>query len=172
MKKILKDYTFLFIIAGSLILLDQLSKHLVRTQLAFTEQWAPWDWMLPYARIVHWNNTGAAFGILQGMSIVFTILAFIVSFSILYYYPRVPRENWLMRVALSMMLAGAVGNLIDRLRFGTVTDFISVGNFAVWNVADASITVGVILLALDLWLQERKERQGKNQDPLHETGKE
>jgi signal peptidase II len=70
-----------------------------------------------------------------------------------------------MRTALALQLGGAVGNLIDRFRFGTVTDFVSVGNFAVFNVADASITIGVVLLAIDLLIKERQERlDRKNQE--------
>jgi signal peptidase II len=63
-----------------------------------------------------------------------------------------------MRIALAMQVGGALGNLIDRIRFGPVTDFIAVGTFPVFNVADASITVGVIILLIFLWWQERKEK--------------
>jgi signal peptidase II len=62
-----------------------------------------------------------------------------------------------------MQLAGALGNLIDRVIFGRVTDFISVGTFAVWNVADASITVGVAVLLIGMWVQEHREKKNKNQ---------
>lgn len=93
------------------------------------------------------------------MSLVFTILAFIVSLAILYYFPRVPRGEWLMRLALALQLGGAIGNLIDRLTLGTVTDFISVGTFAVFNVADASISVGTVILILAVWLSERKQKR-------------
>ena len=94
----------------------------------------------------------------QGANLLFAILAAIVSVAIIIYFPRVPKSDWIMRVALSMQLAGAVGNLIDRVFIGQVTDFISVGNFAVFNIADSSITVGVIILLLGVWLQERKAK--------------
>jgi signal peptidase II len=65
-----------------------------------------------------------------------------------------------------MVLAGVVGNLIDRIVFGRVTDFISVGSFAIFNVADASITVGMAVLVLGIWLKERAGRGGaKTRDP-------
>ncbi len=159
MRKYIKDYVILFAISGSIIIVDQLTKYLVRTRLAYTESWSPWEWLEPYARIVHWNNTGAAFGLFQGMNTVFMLLAIVVSVIIILYYPRVPRQDWLMRLALSMQLAGAVGNLIDRFIYGTVTDFVSLGNFAVFNVADASISIGTALLVLDLFIKERKERK-------------
>jgi len=174
LRKYLRDYLPLIAISGSIIILDQITKNLVRNLLEFTESWSPWEWLEPFARIVHWNNTGSAFGFFQGMGTVFMILAIVVSIIIIIYYPRVPREDWLMRLALSMQLAGAVGNLIDRLLYGTVTDFISVGTFAVFNVADASISVGTALLILDLFIKERKERKQvelQGQNPGNEASK-
>ena len=92
------------------------------------------------------------------MGTVFIILAFVISIAILIYYPRVPRQDWTLRLAMSLQMAGALGNLIDRLTIGHVTDFIAIGSFPVWNIADASITVGVFVLLLGIWLQERRER--------------
>jgi signal peptidase II len=159
LKKYLRDYAFLLGIAGFIILLDQWSKNLVRTLIPLGGSWTPWQWLEPYARIVHWQNTGAAFGMLQGFNLVFSILAIIVAIAILYYFPRVPRNEWLIRLAMAMQLGGAVGNLIDRLTQGTVTDFISVGTFAVFNVADACISVGTALLVFAVWNSERKQKK-------------
>lgn len=159
MKKNIWDYVFLISIASIIVILDQWTKNLVRTQIPFGESWSPWQWLEPYARIVHWQNTGAAFGIFQGFGMVFTILAFIVTIAILYYYPQVPHNEWVMRFAMAMMLGGAVGNLVDRLTIGTVTDFISVGTFAVFNVADACISVGTAILILAVWFNERKQKK-------------
>ena len=64
-----------------------------------------------------------------------------------------------MRLAMAMMLGGAVGNLVDRLTQGTVTDFISVGTFAVFNVADACISVGTVILIIAVWISERKQKK-------------
>lgn len=167
MKNLVRNYAPLFTIASLIVVLDQWTKHLVRINLAYTEIWAPWDWLLPYVRVVHWQNTGAAFGMFQGLSIVFMALAVLVSVAIIYYYPQIPEEEWLIRLAMGMMLGGALGNLIDRLRFnGAVTDFISVGNFAVFNVADASISLGVPILILGMWLRERRlarEKEAESQ---------
>ena len=157
MKRYLFDYLYLFTISAFVVFLDQWTKSLVRTNLGLNEMWSPWPWLMPYARIVHWHNSGAAFGMLQGFSGIFTILPFLVAVAIVYYFPRVPREDWLIRLALSLQLGGAIGNLVDRLnQGGLVTDFISVGNFPVFNVADASVTVGTALLILGMWLNERK----------------
>jgi signal peptidase II len=108
---------------------------------------------------VHWQNTGAAFGMFQRYGMVFTVLAFVVAIAILYYFPRVPRNEWAIRLAMAMMLGGAVGNLIDRLIQGTVTDFVSLGTFAVFNVADACISVGTAILILAVWISERKQKK-------------
>ncbi len=159
MKKYLRDYVLLIGVAGIIVALDQWTKYLVRTRIPFGESWSPWPWLAPYARLVHWQNTGAAFGMLQGFGLVFTVLAFVVAIAILYYFPRVPRSEWALRVAMVMMMGGAVGNLIDRLTIGTVTDFVSVGSFAVFNVADASISVGTAILIVAVWLSERKEKK-------------
>lgn len=159
MKKYIRDYAYLLSVAAVIVILDQWTKHLVRTLIPFGSSWSPWPWLAPYARIVHWQNTGAAFGMFQGLGFVFTILAFLVSIAILYYFPRVPRSEWAMRLAMVMQLGGAVGNLIDRLTQGTVTDFISVGTFAVFNVADASISVGTAILILAVWISERKQKK-------------
>ena len=158
-KKYLSEYAWLLTPALLIILLDQATKEWVRTNLGYSEIFHPELWITQYARIMHWRNTGAAFGMFQGMSDVFTILSFLVSLAIIYYFPQVPRQEWALRLAMSLQLGGAVGNLIDRLRIGHVTDFISIGNFPVFNVADASISTGVAVLIVGMWLYERKTKQ-------------
>jgi signal peptidase II len=157
LKNYIIDYATLFVISGLVIFLDQLSKTIVRLQLVIGEIWSPWAWLEPYARIVHWKNTGAAFGMLPSFSDVFRILAFIVAIAILYYYPQIPRNEWPLRLALGLQFGGAVGNLIDRVRVGWVTDFISLGNLPVFNIADLSIFVGTIILVIWVWISERKK---------------
>ena len=126
--------------------------------------WSPWEWLEPYARIIHWDNSGAAFGMLQGYGGVFTILAILVSIGIIYYYPRLDPHDWPMRVILGMQLGGALGNLVDRLvRDGRVTDFISIGTFPVFNVADSCITVGTILLISLVWYRDIQEKRAEKQ---------
>lgn len=156
----LSNYALLLGISGGIVILDQWTKTLVRTSLAIGETWMPWDWLSPYARIVHWRNSGAALGTFQGGSQVFTILAVVVAIFIVYYYPQVPRSDWPLRMAMGFQLGGALGNFFDRVLFeGYVTDFISVGSFPVFNVADSSISVGVAVLIVGVWWSERKEKQ-------------
>ncbi len=166
------DYLILFLIAGIIIGFDQWTKALVRANIPLGTDWLPgWlSWLMPYARIRHWYNSGAAFGIFQNGNLVFTTLAIIVILLELYYYPRTERNDWWLRAAMALQFAGAGGNLVDRLYFKQVTDFISVGNFAIFNVADASISVGVVVLLLGVWLKERseKKRAGKVALPQEE----
>jgi signal peptidase II len=182
LKKVI-NYAALFLVAGFIIALDQWTKSLVRT-LPLGGTWLPsgWEWLAPYARIVYWYNSGAAFGSFQGYGWVFTILAFVVVGLIIYYYPQVDDHDWWLKLAMGMQMGGALGNVVDRLTqgdlkamvLGPVTDFISVGNFAVFNVADASISVGVVVLLLGAWFKERSERKKaaadsvSNESPLPE----
>jgi signal peptidase II len=148
-------------IAALIVGLDQWTKWLVRVNIPTGETWLPGSlaWLSPYARIVHWYNTGAAFGIFKEGGMVFTVLAFLVIGAILYYYPQVERNDWSLRLAMSMQLGGAIGNLIDRLTIGHVTDFISVGTFPVFNVADASISVGCAVLLVGVLLNELAQKK-------------
>jgi signal peptidase II len=154
---LLRKYSLLFSIAVTIIFFDQWTKAWVRDNIPFGEMLAPIPGLEEFVRIVHWRNTGAAFGMFQELSIVFTVLAILVSIAILYYYPQIPRGDWPLRLALGLQLGGAVGNLIDRLFIGHVTDFISLFNFAVFNIADASISTGVAVLVIGVWIKDRQQ---------------
>ena len=171
MKKIIKNYIILVLISAIIIILDQWTKTLVRSNLAFGEMWSPWPWLTPYARIVHWYNTGVAFGMFQDHGLLFTIVNSIIALFILAFYPRLSEGDIFLKIALSMQFGGAIGNLIDRIMIGHVTDFISVGNFAVFNVADASVTVGVGVMIIGLWIQDKREKEKKAvNDSQHISG--
>ncbi len=161
MNRYLRDYIVLIGLGCIVVGLDQWTKWLVRTNLPYQGTWLPtWlSWLSPYARIVHWSNSGAAFGSFQNGNTVFTVLAIIVICAILYYYPRVEADDWTLRLAMGLQLGGAAGNLVDRLLMQKVTDFISIGNFPVFNVADSSISIGVVVLLLGVWIKERAEKK-------------
>jgi len=156
LKKYFKAYVFLLPIAVVLIALDQWTKYLVRMNLALGEFWMPLEWLAPYMRIVNWQNTGAAFGIFQGMNSVFMVLAFVIIALILVYFPLIPEDDIFFRWALTLQMAGATGNLIDRIYRGYVTDMVSVGRFPVFNLADSCITMGVVILLIGMWVEERR----------------
>lgn len=170
MNKYVKDYLILFLGAGLIVSLDQWTKALVRINIPLGGAWMPLDWLSPYARIVHWYNQGAAFGLFQNGSFIFASLAVVVILLITFYFPRVPPNDWTFRLALVLQMAGAAGNLLDRIMFaGKVTDFISIGKFAVFNIADATITIGVIILLIGAWI---KDIQEKKAGKLHEIDRE
>lgn len=144
-------YLSLIFIFGVVFFLDQWTKAWVRDNLGFGDSFRPFDWLPPSVRILHWRNSGAAFGFFQEGSDIFTILAVVVALLIIYYFPRIERGDWSLRLAMGLQLGGALGNLTDRLQHGYVTDFISVAQFPVFNIADTSITLGVIILLLGIW---------------------
>ncbi len=119
---------------------------------------------LGFIRIIHITNTGSAFGAFQGYSLVLTIVAilglFVLSWLGVFIYRHYPQfVNMPNRIALGLILGGDLGNLIDRLRFGRVTDFVDPGFFPVFNVADSAITIGVILVIYSLLRETIHEKR-------------
>ncbi|MGQ0601419.1 MAG: signal peptidase II [Anaerolineales bacterium] len=159
-KKVINQ-SVVFWVAGLVILIDQYTKYLVRSNLAVGEQWMPIEGLAPYFRLLYIENNGAAFGMFQSGGTVFTIVAILVSAVIVYYAARLGDGQWLLRFVLGLQLGGAIGNLIDRLVNGPVTDFFNVLGFLntpIFNVADLSITTGVILLVLLMWRESREAK--------------
>lgn len=110
-------------------------------------------------QFIHNRNHGAVFGILQGYSFALTVFTFcvivLVLIMVFFYWRRLSIFNSLLaRIGLSLYLGGAIGNLIDRLRFGSVTDFIDFRFWPSFNVADASMSVGVIMFAYSLFVSQ------------------
>jgi signal peptidase II len=159
LRRFFRAYSFLIILSGTVIILDQITKYWVRANIPLEGIWSPWPWLTPYARLVHWYNTGVVFGLFQGKGDIFAVLAVIVSAAIIYYFPQISSRDWALRIALGLQLGGAIGNLIDRIMLGHVTDFISIWTFAVFNVADASITIGVIVLIAGIIVEERRRQK-------------
>ena len=93
------------------------------------------------------ENTGAAFGLLRGQGAVLSLLALVVLGGLVLYYRRLATAGLLAGVSLGLLVGGAVGNLVDRARLGYVVDFVAVGPWPKFNLADSAITVGVLLLA-------------------------
>lgn len=114
-----------------------------------------------YVRIVHTQNTGAAFGLLPERTTLLSVLSVIAVIAIVYYYRQFANSSPLVTATLGMQLGGAFGNLLDRVRQGYVVDFVDVGvpngvRFWAFNVADSSIVLGIIFVTLLLWQEERK----------------
>ena len=144
------------LVAALVIVIDHLSKLYIENWLPLNHTWAPFPELANYFRITHVSNTGAAFGLFPEGSLVFALIALIVGIVIIIYNYRLPSGHLLLRVALGLQLGGALGNLIDRLRIGHVTDFLDFGPWPVFNVADMAIVSGVIILGF-LMIQEERE---------------
>ena len=145
----------LVLIALVVIALDQLTKRAVQQNLALGEAllvFPPWE----FVRIVHWVNTGAAFGMFQGGNAVLIGLTVAITLAILVYYQTLPEDHLFQRICLALMVGGSIGNLIDRLTLGYVVDFVAVGRFPVFNLADSCVTVSVFLLLISTIIEERK----------------
>jgi len=135
--------------------LDQLTKHTVAAGIAAGES----KKFLPGVTLVHYRNTGVAFSIFSSggtLVLVFTLVALAV---LLGYFALHPDRPWLW-IPTGMLVGGALGNLIDRIASGAVTDFIKLPHWPAFNVADMSITFGVLAL---LWVLEGP-RQRRNSE--------
>jgi signal peptidase II len=118
-----------------------------------------------YVRIVHAQNTGAAFGLLPERTTLLSVLSVVAVLAIVYYYRQIASNSSLVSATLGMQLGGAFGNLLDRITQGYVVDFVDVGigdvRFWAFNVADSSIVVGIILVTLALWYEEHRAATSK-----------
>lgn len=153
-------YLLFFLVALFIIGADQASKAWIRSSLP--EGYSLFR--LGFFRITNVHNTGAAFGLFPEQSSVLAIFAIIaaivVLFFVLFGYRYVPwLESIPMTLTFGLVLGGTVGNLIDRFRFGYVTDFIDFGFWPTFNIADSAVTVGVILFALILLRHAKTEKQ-------------
>ena len=139
----MKKHFYVFIVVTSVVVLDQLTKYLVSISIS------PFDSIeiFPFLHLVHIQNTGAAFGVFKDLGSNFFILLSVVAVVIVL---SLLKKNMYSRFGLSLVLGGALGNLIDRIRFGKVVDFIdfSVGNYhwPAFNVADSSLTIGMSVI--------------------------
>ena len=145
------------ILAAFVIALDQTSKLWVRSHLELGE-------IIPLVgplSLVYVRNTGSAFGLFANQAFLLTLIAIVGLVTVLLFYRYISRSSLLGSVALGLVFGGAVGNLIDRVRFGYVTDFIDVRLWAdfhwpAFNVADSAITVGTIVLVIFIFWALRK----------------
>ncbi|MHB9033872.1 MAG: signal peptidase II [Anaerolineae bacterium] len=136
----------MYVIAIVVIALDQWTKHLVRQNLPLNHDSVLIPWLDKVFTFTHVQNTGGSFGLFPGLGLPFILVALAVVVIIILYSRRITSGPWFLRLAFGLQLGGAIGNLIDRLVFGYVTDFINFRFWPVWNIADASIVVGTILL--------------------------
>lgn len=157
------SFVFYYIIALFVIILDQITKWLVEKNLELGESIKIID---NFLYITSHRNRGAAWGILQGQMWFFYVITAIVIIGIIYYIQKYVKGKWLLGVSLGMMLGGAIGNFIDRVVRKEVVDFINTYifgyDFPVFNIADSSLVVGVCLLMIHMFLEERESKEKLN----------
>lgn len=147
------------VLSAAIIILDQLSKHWIMTNLNYGQ---PWE-ILPVFNLTLSYNPGAAFNFLSAADgwqrWLFTAIAVLVSIYIIYWLMRVSENDYLSKISLSFVLGGAIGNLFDRLQHGYVIDFIQVHYqnwyFPDFNLADSAITVGACFIILTLLIRRK-----------------
>lgn len=153
-----------FSLAALIVVADQVTKMLVRARIPLGSSTT----VVPgFVDFTHVQNTGAAFGILNLVEFPFKAslligVALVALVGIGFYAAHLPSRQYLARVGLALILGGAIGNLIDRIRNGYVLDFVDAywrdHHFWAFNVADAAITVGVTAIILDLLLEHGPSR--------------
>ncbi len=135
-----------------IIFLDQLVKYIVSKNMSLNES-IPIIKNILHLTYIH--NTGASFGILKGQQVFLIIISIIVILLILYYFYKT-KDNLKIKISAALILAGAIGNLIDRIRLNYVTDFIDFRIWPAFNVADSCITIGAILIIVFYFLLPAK----------------
>jgi len=136
-------YAHLLAVAAAVIVVDQITKALVISNLAGGRVVQLFGGLI---RLVYARNSGAAFGIFPDRGTLFAVVAAFVTAAILLSYRRLSRSPAIVRIAAGLLLGGALGNFSDRIRLGYVVDFIDLGWFPVFNLADSSIVLGVLTL--------------------------
>ncbi len=146
------------LVAALVFGLDRVTKDLVSTKLVFGESR---EVLGDAVRISYVRNTGAAFGLLPERTTLLSVLSVLAVAAIIYYYRFILARSPLVAATLGMQLGGALGNLVDRLGQGYVVDFVDVGvgglRFWAFNVADASIVLGIFAVTLALWREEQHQ---------------
>jgi len=161
-----RKYWILLIFCFGILLLDQWTKYVVQQKLALYQKVE----VIPgFFNLVQVRNTGGAFGIFGGEkgglgSILFVVVSLIAIGSILFFFIKLREDEENLALSFSLVLSGAIGNLIDRLRYGEVIDFLdfylSSTHWPAFNVADSAICIGIGLMAFELWTQDRRKKRG------------
>lgn len=150
-----------YILAIIVIIIDQWTKWFIDKRMELYES-------IPiienFFYITSHRNKGAAWGILQGQMAFFYIITVVVIVGIIYYMQKHAMDNRLLAISLSLLLGGAIGNFIDRLVRKEVVDFLDFiiinYDFPIFNIADSALTIGVFLVLIVTFLDERKAKKG------------
>jgi len=138
------------------LLLDQFTKYLITSRMLLGESLPIFP---PVFYITYILNPGAAFGMLANRTTFFIVLSLLVIVAVLVMYRYLPKEKTLMTLAIGLVLGGALGNLIDRVRLGRVIDFLDFRVWPIFNLADSAIVIGALLIMIDIWRGDKVKQQ-------------
>ena len=141
-------YIIIFLTALIVILIDQISKYLIRINFELNQS-------IPIINkifhLTYITNSGAGFGILQQQKFLLILISIIVIGFIFYYLPKIKEKEKLLQFLVSFILGGTIGNLIDRVAYSYVIDFLDFQIWPVFNFADSFVTIGVLGLIIYFW---------------------
>ncbi len=148
-----RNWLILLLVIILVLLADQLTKRLVVDNLELYQSVIPIPALFPYFQITHIANSGAAFGLLEDSGALFMIIAPLVVLVLFWFYPRA--TTWPTRIAMGLICGGALGNVLDRIAYGHVVDFIhyQIPNLIsnVSNLADHAVVIGVLIIFIESW---------------------
>ena len=144
---------YIFPVFSLVFISDQITKYAVYKNMSLGES-IPAEGII---RITYARNTGMAFSLFENFGIILLILSLIIASILIIYLFTIDKPRILIRVFSGLVIAGALGNILDRIRFGYVNDFIDVGWWPVFNIADSSITIAIVIYIFDaIFIQKLK----------------
>lgn len=150
------------LVAATTVVLDQISKFIITSTMNYGESIPPTGLF----RITYVKNTGSAFGILQDQTTWLILASIIAIFVLIFLYRNLSANGILIRILIGLQIGGAIGNLADRIRIGYVVDFIDIGLWPVFNIADSAITIGITgMVILILLTNANTSSNPEEQDP-------
>lgn len=158
-----RRWIVLVIVVALALLLDQATKTWVINNLVYGQSIQPIPALAPFFQLTYTQNRGAAFGFLSQLGDIFLVIAVAVVAAMLFFYPRIPAGAWGTRIAFGMVIAGALGNALDRIQYGFVVDFIHyqipgvISNVS--NLADHAIVIGMITLLIQTWRSDAEKKR-------------
>lgn len=152
-----RPFRLIAIVTALVILLDQVIKRVIEEWLGPSSTDHRWELAGRFLAFEYVENTGVAFGMFAGRVWLVSVLAIAVAALFVVLIPLLLDGNPMNQVAIGLILAGAAGNMIDRIRLGYVIDYIAIGAWPKFNVADSAITIGVVVVMLGLIREERAE---------------
>ena len=153
MKKAGRLIVYFYLIAVIALALDQAAKFFVK-QIEVGKDFFD----IRFFSLAHLNNYGAGFGILQGQNWLFILIAVIFIYLIIIYYEKIEKDI-LVQSGFALFLGGTASNLIDRLAYGFVVDYLDFKIWPVFNIADSAITVGAVLIVIYYLMKEKKKEE-------------